>query len=67
MPRTVEVKEVFVARLGGELLGVDNSLLEGFALSRGHFDGTWEESVDFLMLLLSEGRASERGRVLFCS
>jgi hypothetical protein len=34
--RTVELEEVVVARLGSELFGVDNSLLEGIALRGSH-------------------------------
>lgn len=36
---TVDLEEVIVAGLGGELLGVDNGLLEGIALRGGHFVG----------------------------
>lgn len=34
--RTVELEELVVAGLGGELLGVDDGLLEGFALGGRH-------------------------------
>lgn len=36
---TVELEEVVVAGLGGELLGVGDGLLEGFALRNGHLEG----------------------------
>jgi hypothetical protein len=35
--KSVELEELVVAGLGGELLGVDNSRLEGFALRGSHF------------------------------
>lgn len=34
--RTVKLEKVIVARLGSELLGVDNGLLEGIALRGRH-------------------------------
>lgn len=34
---TIDLEKVLVARLGGELLGVDNGLLEGIALRGRHF------------------------------
>ena len=37
--RTVELEEVIVARLRGQLLGVGHGLLESLALSRGHCRG----------------------------
>ena len=59
--RTVELEEVIVARLRGQLLGVDHGLLESFALSRGHC------RVDGLEFPLMEGLSAagrSRGRVL---
>lgn len=35
---TVDLEEVLVAGLGGELLGIDNGLLEGIALGGRHFE-----------------------------
>lgn len=36
---TIDLEKILVAGLGGELLGVDNGLLEGIALGGRHLDG----------------------------
>jgi hypothetical protein len=38
---TVELQEVFIAGLGGQLLGVDDGLLESVALRNRHVEVVW--------------------------
>ena len=60
MRHTVELEKLLVAGLGGKLLGVDNSLLEGRVLRGSHFDGCEGRRYEKFFKVIDVGKGRRR-------